>query len=79
MLPAAFPMEGDVKMRFIKFGKAYLNMDRIEMIRHCAGNVIEAVMTDGKRVYGNKQDLDGLDIVEKNNSHEPSTMVEYNV
>ena len=63
-------------MRFIKFGKAYLNMDRIEMIRHCAGNVIEAVMTDGKKVYGNKQDLDVLDIVEKNNSHDTTTMLQ---
>lgn len=63
-------------MRFIKFGKAYLNMDRIEMIRHCSGNVIEAVMTDGKKVYGNKQDLDGLDIVEKVNRQEMDSIVQ---
>ena len=62
-------------MRFIKFGKAYLNMDRIEMIRHCSGNVIEAIMTDGKKVYGNKQDLVGLDIVEMVNSHEKDSIV----
>ena len=50
-------------------------MGRIEIIRHCSGNVFEAVMTDGKKVYGNRQDLDGLDIVEKVNSHEKDSIV----
>ena len=76
MLSAVFFMEGDLKMRFIKIGEAYLNMDRIEAIRHCAGHVIEAVMTDGKKYYGKMKDLEGMDIVEKINSHEPLTMIE---
>ena len=52
-------------MRFIKIGDSYLNMERIDIIRHCSGNVIEAVMMDGKRIYGSKKDLEGMEIVEK--------------
>lgn len=62
-------------MRFLKLGKAYLNMDRIEMIRHCSGNVIEAVMTDGKIIHGNLQDLEVMDIVEKIDSQEKDSIV----
>lgn len=63
-------------MRFLKLGKAYLNMDRIEMIRHCSGNVIEAVMTDGKIIHGNLQDLEVMDIVEKVNRQEMDSIVQ---
>ena len=63
-------------MRFLKLGKAYLNMDRIEMIRHCSGNVIEAVMTDGKIIHGNLQDMEVMDIVEKVNRQEMDSIVQ---
>lgn len=63
-------------MKFIKFGEAYLNMARVEMIRHCSGNVYEAVMTDGKKIVGSKKDLDGMDIVEKINSQERVPMIQ---
>ena len=63
-------------MRSIKFGNSYLNMDRVEIIRQCSGNVIEVVMTDGKRIYGNQQDLDGLDIVEMVSSQEKDSIVQ---
>ena len=69
-------MKEKKRMKFIRFGEAYLNMERVEMIRHYSGNVYEAVMTDGKRIVGSKKDLDEMDIVEKINSKEELSMVE---
>ena len=57
----------------VKFEKTYLNIDYIEMICHSSGNVIEGVMTDGKRVYGNKPEQDRLDIMEKVNNWKPGS------
>ena len=63
-------------MKFIKIGDSYLNMERIDIIRYCSGNVIEAVMMDGKRIYGSKKDLDGMDIVEKIDRNAAGVVVE---
>ena len=63
-------------MKFIKIGDSYLNMERIDIIRYCSGNVIEAVMMDGKRIYGSKKDLDGMEIVEKIDRNAAGVVVE---
>lgn len=51
--------------RFIKIGKYYINMDRIDIIRQCAGNVIEVVLRDGRLLYGSLQDLKRMEIIER--------------
>ena len=63
-------------MQFLKIGDTYLNMERVEMVRHCSGDVVEAVMFDGKRIYGSMKDIERMNIVEKISSMEAAPMVE---
>ena len=51
--------------RFLKIGRYYINPERIEFIRHCAGEVIEIVMSDGIRLYGSMEDLKKMEIIER--------------
>ena len=51
--------------RFIKIGRYYINMERIDIIRHCAGDVIEVVMRDGRLLYGSMIDLKKMEIIER--------------
>ena len=45
---------------FIKIGDALVNKNQIMMIWYCSGNTIEAILLDGRTVYGIKDDVSCL-------------------
>ena len=51
--------------RFLKIGRYYVNMKRIDTIQHCAGNVAKVSLRDGKYFYCSVKDVKKMKIVEK--------------